>query len=187
MKQLTALLLLGTLTFSSAAQANSLWDSIKSFFGGGEEEKTEQVEAAKESEALLTASGLIETLTSNLGVSQAQAEGGMGSILSYAQNSLSSEQFSQVTESIPGIEGLLGAVPDISNLEQSGVSGLLSKAAEYSDSLQGLNMLNQQFEALGIDTGMILQYVEQAQQYLDTPQGQQAKEMLTQAFSGFGG
>ncbi|MEM0910826.1 MAG: DUF2780 domain-containing protein [Pseudomonadota bacterium] len=183
MKKLTALFFVGALTFSSHSHAEGFLDSIKSFFGGGDEETAEQAE-----ESLLpTATGLVDSLTSNLGVSQAQAEGGLGSILNYAKGNVSSEQFSQVTGAIPGLEGLLGAVPDISNIEQSEVGGLLSKAAEYSDSLQAVNTLKQQFDALGIDSGMIMQYVQQAQQYLDTPQGQSAKEMLTQAFSSFGG
>ncbi len=187
MKKLNALVLISVLAFTSQSHAAGFWDSVKSFFGGGSDEEAEQVEAATALDNLPSATGLVESLTSNLGVSTEQATGGLGSILAYAKDNVPSEQFSQVTESIPGIEGLLGAVPDISNLEQSEVGGLLSKAAEYSDSLQGLNTLKQQFDSLGIDSGMIVKYVDQAKQYLDTPQGQQAKDMLTQAFSNFGG
>lgn len=187
MKKLSTLALLGALTFSSQSHALGFFDSIKDFLGMGEEEKTEQVEESAIADALPTAAGLVESLTSNLGVSQAQAQGGLGAILNYAKGNVSSEQFSQVTDAIPGIDGLLSAVPDVSNLDQDAVGGLLSKAAEYSDSLQGINTLKQQFDSLGIDSNMIMQYVQQAQKYLDTPQGQQAKEMLTSAFSGFAG
>ena len=45
------------------------------------------------------------------------------------------------------------------------------------------NDLKNQFDTLGLDTGMIMKYVSQAQQYLDTPQGQEAKTMLTDAFA----
>ena len=45
-------------------------------------------------------------------------------------------------------------------------------------------MLRKQFEALGLKPEMIMQYAEQAKQYLDTEQGQQAKELMMQGLSG---
>jgi hypothetical protein len=75
-------------------------------------------------------------------------------------------------------------VPDIKELGSSdGISGLLNKASEYSDSLKGINELKQQFEALGLKPEMITDFIEQAKAYLDTEQGQEAKKMLTESFS----
>jgi hypothetical protein len=46
-----------------------------------------------------------------------------------------------------------------------------------------MNDLKNQFEALGLDIGMISSYVAAAKQYLDTPAGQEAKQMLSEAFA----
>jgi len=81
------------------------------------------------------------------------------------------------------VKNMLGAVPAVATLSEGGLGGLMNKAAEYSDSLKSINDLKNQFDTLGLDTGMIMKYVSQAQQYLDTPQGQEAKTMLTDAFA----
>jgi len=45
---------------------------------------------------------LVSSLTSNLGVSPEQAVGGTGAMLGYAQNKLTPDQFSAVSNAIPG-------------------------------------------------------------------------------------
>ena len=45
---------------------------------------------------------LVSALTSNLGVSPEQAVGGSGAMLGYAKNKLSPDQFSAVSNAIPG-------------------------------------------------------------------------------------
>jgi hypothetical protein len=134
-------------------------------------------------DAFPSAAELIASLTDNLGVSTEQATGGMGAILNYAKQNISSEKFSQLSSAIPGVDSLLSAVPAVATLSEGGLGGLMNKAAEYSDSLKSINDLKNQFDTLGLDTGMIMKYVSQAQQYLDTPQGQEAKTMLTDAFA----
>jgi len=64
-----------------------------------------------------------------------------------------------------------------------GLGGLINKAAEYNESLKSMNDLENQFEALGLDIGMISSYVAEAKQYLDTPAGQEAKQMLSEALA----
>jgi hypothetical protein len=72
-------------------------------------------------------------------------------------------------------------MPDISELSSGkGLSGLLDKASQYSDSLKSINDIKKQFEALGLNPEMISSFVSSAQSYLDTPQGQDAKQVLTQ-------
>ena len=43
-----------------------------------------------------------------------------------------------------------------------------------------LNDVKKQFEALGLNSEMISNFIASAQSYLDTEQGQQAKKMLTE-------
>ena len=92
-----------------------------------------------------------------------------------------------LAKSLPGVDGLLSKVPDVSGASSEGLGGLLSKASDYSDSLKAINTVKQQFEALGLKPEMITQYINQAQSYLDTDQGKQAKDLLMKGLSAFAG
>ncbi|MEZ9199802.1 DUF2780 domain-containing protein [Shewanella sp. 10N.286.54.B9] len=110
-------------------------------------------------------SDLVGNVMSQLGLSQDQAEGGLGSLLSLAQSSLGSSDFSSISDSIPGIDGLLGAVPELDN--ESGMSGLLSKAGGFGESLQGGAMVYDAFEKLGISKELAAPMVDIVKGYLD--------------------
>ncbi|MFQ3248940.1 MAG: hypothetical protein ACI9O6_000744 [Glaciecola sp.] len=181
MKNIATLILVSTLTFSTASHADEGWfDSFKNMIGLGD--KTEEVAAV--AEASPNMDGMISAITQNLGVSSSQAEGGLGSIMSYVKDNVSSDKFSQLSSTLPGIDQVLSAVPAISS-EEGGMAGLLSKAAEYNDTLKGLNDMKKQFEALGLSPEMITGFIEQAQAYLNTPQGQEARKVLTESLSNF--
>ena len=189
MKILPTAIVCSTLFFASHAHAEGWWDSVKNMLGMGSDSTSTEVTDVKQmaTDALPSAAGLISSLTDNLGVSTEQASGGMGAILNYAKKNVSSEQFSKLSGAIPGVDSLLSAVPAVATVSEGGLGGLMNKATEYSDSLKNINDLKNQFDTLGLDTGMIMKYVSQAQQYLDTPQGQEAKTMLTDAFAKFVG
>ena len=161
------------------AQEASWFDSLKSLVGLGEV-KEKSVEA--ETSIMPSTEGLVSVLTSGLNVNTAQASGGMGSILNYVKNNVSTEQFGQLSKSLPGVGGLVSQMPDISQLSSGsseGIGGLLGKASEYSDSLKSINDLKNQFESLGLKPEMISSFISTAQSYLNTEQGQQAKKLLT--------
>jgi len=175
MKKLIVLLTLSTLSTSALAQETSWLDSLKNLIGLGDA-KEQVVDAS----ATPSAGGLVDMLTGSLDVSSGQAAGGMGAILNYVKNNVSSEQFTQLAKSLPGVDGLVSQMPDISKLSSGeGLGGLLDKASQYSDSLKSINDVKKQFEALGLKPEMISGFVTTAQSYLDTEQGQQAKQILT--------
>ena len=176
MKRIALLLTIFTLTFSAQSHAEGWFDSLKNMLGMGEEETQEVAPNTND---------MISMLTENLGVNSDQASGGLGSLFNYVKGNISDEQFAQLSETLPGIGDLIKSAPDVSKLAESGgLSGLLDKASEYSESLKSVNDVKKQFEALGLKPEMIMQYVEQAKQYLDTEQGQQAKELLMQGMNG---
>lgn len=176
MKKLILLLTLFTLSNTAIAQETSWLDSLKNFIGLGE---------SKELAAdLPSTQGLVDMLTSSLNVNSEQASGGMGAILNYVKNNISSDQFNQLSKSLPGIEGLVNQMPDISKLGTSeGLSGLLDKASEYSESLKSINDVKRQFEALGLKPEMISSFITSASNYLDTEEGQKAKQLITEGLS----
>ncbi len=177
MKKLIVLLTISTLSTSVLAQETSWLDSLKNLVGLGE---TKEQSADANASAMPSTDGLVDMLTGSLDVNSDQASGGMGAIFNYVKNNVSTEQFSQLAKSLPGVEGLVGQMPDVSKLSSSeGLGGLLDKASEYSDSLKSINDVKKQFEALGLKPEMISSFVSSAQSYLDTEQGQQAKQVLT--------
>ena len=185
MKKIIVLLTLSTLSGSAIAEETSWFDSLKSLVGL--EEKTKDSVATAESTITESATeestkGLVETLTSSLGVNTEQASGGMGAIFNYVKNNVSTEQFGQLAQSVPSIDSLVNQMPDMSKISggsSEGLGGLLDKASEYSDSLKAINTVKNQFESLGLDVGMISSFVSTAKSYLDTEQGQEAKKVLT--------
>jgi len=179
MKKLILLLTISTLSTSALAVETSWLDSLKNLVGLGE---TKEQSVNTNTSAMPSAEGLVGMLTNALNVNSDQASGGMGAILNYVKNNVSAEQFSQLAKSLPGTEGLVSQMPDISKLtsgSSDSLSGLLDKAAEYSESLKSINDVKKQFEALGLKPEMISNFISSAQSYLNTEQGQKAKKMLT--------
>ncbi|REL36001.1 DUF2780 domain-containing protein [Thalassotalea euphylliae] len=167
-----ALLLSSALLFSAPSHAEGWLESLKSMLGIGtsESQEAEQPQASIE--------GLMASLKS-LGVTEAQIQGGLAAIMNFVSNNISSEEFNQLAEALPGSKELLDAVPDISQLKSgSGLSGLLDKASEYSDTLKAANDVKKQFEVIGLSPEMIGQYTTKIQEYLDTPEGAQAKQII---------
>ncbi|WP_114326207.1 DUF2780 domain-containing protein [Candidatus Colwellia aromaticivorans] len=188
MKKLIVLLTISTLSTSVLAEEKSWLDSLKNLVGLGEaKEQSVDVEAKQqnvdaETLAMPSTDGLVDMLTSALKINTDQASAGMGAILNYVKNNVSTEQFSQLAKLIPEVDELVSQMPDISKLSSDSsesMGGLLDKASEYSDSLKSMNDVKKQFEALGLKPEMINNFISSAQSYLDTEQGQQAKQMLT--------
>jgi hypothetical protein len=171
MKKLSIVLAVATLSVQPQVHAEGWLDSIKSMLG-----METQQEAATPS-----ASGMVSNVVGSLGVTQTQASGGLGAIFNYAKENISSDKYNQLTSALPGVSGLLESVPDISNMTSEGsLGGILDKAASYNDSLKAINDVKKQFEALGLKPEMITEFISKAQSYLDTSEGQQAKQLLTQ-------
>lgn len=183
----SALALLVTLNFSAHANAEGWLDSLKNLVGLGD--TTEQTSIApttvKQAAEAPDIMGMISQVSESLNVNTAQAEGGVASLVNFAKNNLSGSDFSQLAKSLPGVDGILSKVPDINNLSGDGLGGLLDKASEYSDSVKSINEIKKQFEALGLKPEMITAFISQAKSYLDTEQGQHAKDLLMQGLSAF--
>lgn len=171
MKKLSMVLTIAALSMQPQAHAQGWLDSIKGMFGMSAEQEA----------ATPSVDGMVSSVTESLGVTTPQATGGLGAIFNYAKDNISSDQYSQLANALPGVGGLLEAVPDVSSMaSEGGLGGILDKAASYNESLKAINEVKKQFAALGLKPEMITQFVSKAQSYLDTPEGQQAKQLLTQ-------
>lgn len=168
MKTAHRLLLLGALSMTTfPALAFSLSDAanVVSTAGGAN--------AGGEAANLLGNPQSLELLQalSSLKLSPQQALGGTGALLGLAKNQLPSAEYSQLNQSIPGLNKLEGS----NGLQQlNGLSGLLGESAgaplsaEATAALGNVNntqQLNQAFSALGMDSGMIGQIAPLLLQY----------------------
>jgi len=97
-----------------------------------------------------------------LGVKPEQAAGGVGAMLSLAKNQLTSSDYSELTQQVPGINKLAGA-DALGQLSQLG--GLLGKSSGVSETatsavsnVANTSQLNAAFTALGMQDGMIAQF-----------------------------
>lgn len=174
-------LLVSAILLSSANMAHA---GFLDFLFGKDEEKAPAVEApaAQPTPVVSTppsvpsthlesasnmAMGLLPLLSSELNVTQTQAQGGMGSLLQVAQGALSSGEFSQLSQGIPGMETLLAAAPALGSKSTGGnaLSGMLANAGGMAAGLSTMTKLNKQFEALGLSPEMVIQFATLAIDY----------------------
>ena len=151
---LTALLLL---TIPAQAE-ESWWDSALNFLGLGDE-TSEPTKTAGDATSDMTGmakdaamSSLTDMVTGQLGVSKAQAEGGLGTLFGVAKSTLSGDEFGQLSKYVPEMESLLKAAPEVSE-GTKGVSSLLGEAGKYGDMLKSGTQAYSQFKSLGLDAG----------------------------------
>ena len=110
-------------------------------------------------------SDLIGMLTSQLGVSEKQAAGGSGSLLSFAKDQMSSADFDVVSSALPDVSGLIKGAPD-------GGSSLLGSSGSLlggsSSGLGDIAGVASTFSDLGMSTDMVNQFVPVVLEYAQT-------------------
>ena len=76
---------------------------------------------------------LVDAIAKEIGSTPQQAAGAAGSLFGVAKSRLKPEEFSQVSNAVPGMDGLLKAAPAIGGVSGLGAaSGLASAAAAFS-------------------------------------------------------
>lgn len=126
---------------------------------GGQQKATAAPEAA----------GLLNTLGTQLNVTPQQAVGGTGALLGLAKNKLSGNDYSNLSKSVPGLDQLSGSSA-LGSL--GGLGGMLGNAGSNSavnnalGNVQSMGDVNNAFSALGMDSGMVSQFVPVILQYL---------------------
>ncbi|TKB58521.1 DUF2780 domain-containing protein [Ferrimonas aestuarii] len=122
---------------------------------------------------------LLETLTSQLGVSEQQAQGGLGALLATAQPNLSSENLSALGGIIPNMDGLLATGTKLLSSGESSDSGFGSMLGQVmGDSGSSLLGLNDAFSSLGLDSAMVGQFSQILLDYVNSEGGQALMQQL---------
>ncbi len=99
---------------------------------------------------------LVQQLVSSTGVTEQQAEGGAGLIMGLLKDQLSSGDYSQLADAVPGVDSLIDSAPSA-----GGVGGLLGSVAGAlgGGDLGSLAKLAGGFSDLGLDSGMLGKFV----------------------------
>jgi hypothetical protein len=107
---------------------------------------------------------LVNLLASQLGVTQNQATGGAGSVLSLAQGKLPPMDFNTLTTLIPGSEGLMKSAKDL-----GAVTGPITNQGG----------LETAFSRLGMGAEMVPKFLQTMGDYVGKAGGDTAKNLVT--------
>jgi hypothetical protein len=117
---------------------------------------------------------LIASLVSELGVTQSQAQGGVGAIFRAAQDRLGAGQFEKLLGSVPGVTDSLAHAPANGG---GGLGGLLGGLASMAgtmgannDMVQGARLLGA-FTSLGLSKDTLMKFIPVVLQFLETKGG----------------
>lgn len=94
---------------------------------------------------------LVGMLTSQLGITPKQAEGGAGAVFSYAKGKLKADDYAKVAKAVPGVDGLIKAAPAVETKPSGGTMDTLTGAASQLGGSAGATAaLAPAFQKLGV-------------------------------------
>ena len=127
---------------------------------------------------------LVGILTDQLDVTENQAAGGAGALFQTAKERLPESDFARVSSAIPGLSQLIGAAPAVSKgaggfSDKIGGAGKglegLAKTAKNLDRLAGVQ---NQFSQLGLDPGMVSQFIPLILNFANSAGGETVMNLL---------
>lgn len=116
---------------------------------------------------------LITKLVSALGITEKQAEGGVGALFNNAKENLSTEDFTKAADAVPGVDKYMADAPSTDSDEgaggllKSGLSSLGGGASKMGD-MAGLAGA---FSKLGMNTDTMTKFVPIVVDYMDSEAG----------------
>lgn len=129
------------------------------------------------------AGSLSELLMQRTGATAAQAQGGAGALFQMAKTKMSADSFTQLEQSVPGMQGMLGAAPALS--QPGGLAGQLSSLAGASGGAAGnLISLASAFQQQGMSPAMVQQFIPVVIDYVKAHGNDALVKTLSSAFIG---
>jgi hypothetical protein len=123
---------------------------------------------------------LIGQLTQQLSITPKQAAGGAGALFGLAKSKLSADQFGQVANAVPGMDGLLKSAPKV---KQSATSSTMNSiTGALPGGLGGLTSLAGSFKSLGLSPDMITKMAPMLEQFVTAKGGAGVGGLLSGIF-----
>ena len=128
--------------------------------------------------------GLIDTLVKQLGVTSEQAQGGSGALFEVAKNNMSGSEFSQLSQAVPGMDGMLAAAPKSeTDLADGNLLGGLAAASGNSTLTDATSLLSA-FQQLDLSGDMVGQFTPVVIDYVKQNGGEHLADILRAALIG---
>ena len=141
--------------------------------------------ATKAVQSATAENGLTGLLVQQLGVTQSQAEGGAGAVFQLAKSKMQAAAFTELSNSVPGMQGLLAAAPVAKSLGSGGLAGGLESLVGISGGTVGnLVGLASSFQQLGLSPAMVQKFVPLVLQYVQGNGGSAVTGVLQSAIMG---
>lgn len=168
MQQKTILTLCASLAFSMAlvnnAEAIKLKDVLNAVNSNANGQANNTGKTSQQGQQAVNAAqavqpgSLAELLVQRTGVTGAQAQGGAGALFQIAKNAMPADSFAQLEQSVPGMQGMLGAAPALS--QPGGLAGQLGSVAGASGGTAG-NLISviSAFQQQGMSPAMVQQFI----------------------------
>jgi len=134
-----------------------------------------QAPAAEATAAAKASPELVGALSKELGSTPEQAAGAAGALFGLAKTRLKPEEFSQVSNAVPGMGSLLKAAPAAAAIGTSGAGDALSKMA---GSASGLASMASAFSKLGLSPDMVAKAVPVLTQFVSKSGGANVGKLL---------
>lgn len=193
MQQKTFLTLCASLAFSVALTNNAdaaNWKDVLNAVNNnvnGQANTTgqalQQGQQAVNAAQTLQPGSLAELLVQRTGVTGAQAQGGAGALFQVAKNAMPADSFAQLEQSVPGMQGMLGAAPAPSQL--GGLAGQLGSIAGASGGTAGtLISVVSAFQQQGMSPAMVQQFIPVVIDYVKAHGNEALVNSLSAAFIG---
>lgn len=122
--------------------------------------------------------GLVDILMRQLGVSQEQALGGAGAIFQVAQGRMNPQAFATLSQSIPGMNTMLGAAP--ASPIAGGLSSLMGSGNNTLGNMAGLAA---SFQQLNLSPDLVGQFIPIVTNYVSQTSGQMTANLLQTALT----
>ena len=122
--------------------------------------------------------GLVDILMRQLGVSQEQALGGAGAIFQAAQGRMNPQAFATLSQSIPGMNSMLGAAP--ASPVAGGLSSLMGSGNSTLGNMAGLAA---SFQQLNLSPDLVGQFIPIITNYVSQTSGQMTANLLQTALT----
>jgi hypothetical protein len=135
------------------------------------------------SSTALSANDLLQSLTSQLGITTEQAAGGAGALFNLAKNRLGGEDFSQIAAAVPDIDSLISAAPAVTESAASEGASAVASMLGGESGLSNLATLATSFSQLGLSADMIAQFTPIVLDYLQQVGGTSVMEMMKGALA----
>lgn len=126
---------------------------------------------------------LTDMLTRQLGISQQQALGGAGAIFQVAQGNMDPQAFTTLSQSIPGMNNMLNAVPVVPDSMSSMASGVSSIMGDTNNALGSAASLATTFQQLNLSPEMVGQFIPIITNYVKNTSGQVTADLLRSALT----